>query len=259
MVDASATNNTTQSGGETVTIVTPVKDSRITSDIVAVSGKTKKNSKVVFILNGKELGTSITDDSGLFTKTLSGASQDKNLLQVNLLDGTNAVIAKSEEVIFERAKDTTGFYNIVIKPSTTVETSSGISILVEGDVGMASASISIDGSLLTLKESQPGKYSVDTIAPSRSGSYQLGVNMVSTLGQTIDKKDVATLTVKDPPKVTLVPRFSNVKIVTESKKATFSFELLDAPQELDKFKIAYGTSADALSQEVVTYAASKIQ
>jgi hypothetical protein len=114
-----------------VTIVTPVKDSSITSDMVAVSGKTKKNSKVAFTLNGKDMGTSITDESGLFTKTLSGATQEKNLLQVNLLDGSNAIIAKSEEIIFSRATSTAGYYNIVITPSTTVDISTPLMILVE--------------------------------------------------------------------------------------------------------------------------------
>jgi hypothetical protein len=130
MVEPSTTTGPDMST-ETVTIVTPVKDSSITSDMVAVSGKTKKNSKVAFILNGKDMGTAITDESGLFTKTLSGATQDKNLLQVNLLDGSNAIIAKSEEIIFSRATSSAGYYNIVITPGTTVDTSTPLTILVE--------------------------------------------------------------------------------------------------------------------------------
>lgn len=43
-----------QTSTETVTIVTPVKDSKITTDMIAVSGQTKKNSKVSFLLNGKD-------------------------------------------------------------------------------------------------------------------------------------------------------------------------------------------------------------
>ncbi|MFZ2255756.1 MAG: hypothetical protein WAW59_02560 [Patescibacteria group bacterium] len=90
------------------------------------------------------MGTAITDDEGLFTKTLSGVTQEKNLLQVNLLDGTNTVIASSEEILFERAVSTTGFYNLVVTPGTTVDTSSEISFLVEGEAGMSSVSVSID-------------------------------------------------------------------------------------------------------------------
>lgn len=238
--------------------MTPIKDSSITTDMVAVSGKTKKNSKIAFTLNGKDMGTAITDESGLFTKTLSGATQDKNLLQVNLLDGSNAVIAKSEEIIFSRATSTAGFYNIVITPGTTVDTSTPLTLLVEGDAGMVSASVGLDGSLITLKENQPGKYSTQTSAPSKSGSYLISVSMVNTLGTTIDKKDIATLIVNDPVKPVLIPRFSDIKTVTDGTRVTFSFSVIDAPIDLAKFKIAYGESADSLSQEVMTYSTGQI-
>jgi hypothetical protein len=255
----SAGNAGTDTSGETVTIVTPVKDSSVTSDMVAVSGKSKKNSKVSFVLNGKDMGTAITDESGLFTKTLSGATQDKNLLQVNLLDGANAIVAKSEEIIFSRATSSAGFYNIVITPSTTVDISTPMTILVEGDPGMASASVGLDGSLITLTENQPGKYSTQTSAPSKSGSYLLSVSLVNALGTTIDKKDVATLTVNEPVKPVLIPRFTDIKTVADGAKITLSFAVTDAPADLDKFKIAYGVDADSLSQEVMTYSTGKIQ
>ncbi len=260
MVSAASTSSGSgQVGTETITIVTPVKDSQVISDIIAVSGKTKKNSKVIVTLNGKDVADTITDDSWLFTKTISWATQDKNLLQVRLIDGNNSVVAKSDDVIFGRTKATTGFYNIVIHPGTTVETSTGMSILVEGDAGMSTASVSIDWSLIPLKENQPWKYSANTSAPSKSGSYQIGVNMVSTLGQTIKNDNVATLIVNDPITVTMIPKFTNVKVVTEWKKVTFSFGITDAPKDLEKFKIAYGKDADSLSQEITTTPASKIQ
>jgi hypothetical protein len=39
---------------ETVTVVTPANNTQITEDMVVVSGKTKKNSKVVILLNGQD-------------------------------------------------------------------------------------------------------------------------------------------------------------------------------------------------------------
>jgi hypothetical protein len=39
--------------------------------------------------------------------------------------------------------------------------------------------------------------------------------MVSTLGQTIKNDNVATLIVNDPITVTMIPKFTNVKVVTE--------------------------------------------
>jgi hypothetical protein len=123
---------------------------------------------------------------------------------------------------------------------------------------MASASVGLDGSLIALQENQPGKYSTQTSAPSKSGSYQLSVSMVNTLGTTIDRKDIATLTVNEPVKPVIIPRFSDIKMVTDGAKVTFSFAVTDAPADLAKFKIAYGESADSLSTEVMTYATGKI-
>lgn len=48
---------------ETVTVVTPVSNSKIIDDMVVVSGKTKKNSKVSILLNGQDKGTAISDDT----------------------------------------------------------------------------------------------------------------------------------------------------------------------------------------------------
>jgi len=83
--------------------------------------------------------------------------------------------------------------------------------------------------------------------------------MVNNLGQSTEKKDVVSLNVTDPVQPILIPRFSNIKIVTGTGRAVFTFQVIDAPSDLDKFKIAYGESADSLSQEVMTYSTGKIQ
>ena len=51
-----------QTGQETVTVITPENNSKITNDSVIVSGKTRKNSKVVISLNGKEVGNVLSDE-----------------------------------------------------------------------------------------------------------------------------------------------------------------------------------------------------
>lgn len=242
---------------ETVTVVTPVQGSKITENMVVVSWKTKKNSKVSILLNGQDKGTAISDDTWLFTKTLSDISQEKNILQVQLLDGTNNILAKSPDIVFDKVVETQGFYNIIITPGTTVEASSQINILVEGDVGMTWVSVTIDGSVITLTEAESGKYSASIPAPAVAGEYPVDVSMKSSAGQSIEKKAVTKLAIT--PKAIVLPTFSNLKAVTEWKRVTFSFSVNNAPAELDKFKIAYGESADSLSKETITYSSGKIQ
>lgn len=250
----------TSTSTETITVVTPANNTKIVEDSIVVSGKTKKNSKVSILLNGQDKGNAISDDWGLFTKTLSGITQEKNILQVHLLDGTNAKIAQSEEIVFDRATSTQWFYNIRITPGTTVEASSQIQVSVEGDPGMASSSITIDSSVIALTQTQDGIYVADTVAPLAPWSYPIDVLLQSTNGQSIQKKAATTLIVT-PKKPDIVenPTFSDVKAVTTWKRVTFTFSVKNAPTDLHAFKIAYGESADSLSEEKTTFPASQIQ
>lgn len=90
------TTPTSTGGTETVTITTPEKGSQITGNSVMVSGKTKKNSKVILILNAVEVATLVSDDTGIFTKNLTDITQATNILKVNVLDGNNSIIGSSE-------------------------------------------------------------------------------------------------------------------------------------------------------------------
>jgi len=259
MVEAAAPSWSSNNTEESVIVVTPVQNSKIATSTVVVSGKTRKNSTVSFVLNGKDAWTAIVNDEWLFTKTLSGISQEKNLLRVSLLDGANAVIAQSEEILFDRVQEATGFYNIVVTPGTTVETSAPISILVEGDAWLGSVSVSLDGSSITLSEKEAGKYVSDTVAPIRAGIYALSVSMVTSLWQTIERNDVASLTVIEPERVVLVPRFTDIRSTVDWRRITFEFGVENPPATLDAFKIAYGESASSLTEEVTTFTHTRIQ
>jgi hypothetical protein len=55
-----------------VTIITPETGTKISGDMVVVSGKTRKNSKVNIKLNGQIMGTPVvSDDIGIFSKNIS--------------------------------------------------------------------------------------------------------------------------------------------------------------------------------------------
>jgi phosphotransferase system HPr-like phosphotransfer protein len=69
MVDAAATIITTSD--QSVTIITPENGTRITGDMVMVSGKTRKNSKITLSLNGQDADTVVSDDTGIFTKNIT--------------------------------------------------------------------------------------------------------------------------------------------------------------------------------------------
>ena len=101
---------------------------------------------------------------------------------------------------------------------------------------------------------------IKTIAPLKSGVYNLPITQRDTLGQVknIDSPTKLTITEKLSAPVAAVPTFKNVKTTTTGSRIVFEFGVENAPAELSSFKIAYGKNADTLSQEVTTLDMNKI-
>lgn len=227
-----------------------------------VSGKTRKNSKISLALNGQDAGTIISDESGIFTKNITGITQENNILIAKLLDGSNSPIATSPEIKFGRQVTTVATYGVTIAPSSTVEVSSPIEITVDATPGLSELTVSLDGSILTAKETTSGKYTISTIAPQNAGTYKLSISQKDALGQSKTTESEVSLTTTPKPVVlpTLLPSpsFKNVKAVTTGSKVVFDFSVENAPTDLAGFKIAFGANADSLTQEVTTYTLDRI-
>jgi hypothetical protein len=250
---------------ESITITTPEKGSTVTNDTVMMSGKTKKNSKVLIKLNGAEVGNAISNDDGIYTFKLMNINQQSNILSASVVDGTNTVIGNVESQFSFSAK-APAYYNLSISPSNEVDTGTGISLLVDAEPGLSAVEITLDGTLLVAQEQSPGKYSVSSLSPAKPGSYPVQVNIKNVLGQMTSKSDAAILTTKaapipvTPPVVEAPkPAFKNVMISSDAGRVNINFFVENAPSDLSQFKIAYGENADALSNEVTTYPLEKIR
>lgn len=255
-VDPADVAGTTTGSGESITIITPENNSSVTSDTITVSGKTKKNSKVSIKLNGVDVGTTQSLDSGIFTQTIPNITQSTNILTVSIFDGTNKVVGTAESR-FTLADSGPKYYNTTIRPSNTVDAGSPVSLTIEAEPGLSEVSATIDGSVMVAKEVSSGKYNIDTIAPAHSGSYQVNIALKNSLSKIQSKQNAITLTVNE--KAVVAPNFKNVKIVTEGNKATFTFSVENITPEVTKFKIAYGENPDSLTEQVVTNEVEKIK
>ncbi len=98
-----------------MTITSPSNNSEIPSDSVNVTGTAKKNSKIQIFLNGKQVGESQTSEDGKFIYALKKIDQQQNVLQVKLLDGTDAISGESEKISFSTSTDGPVFNSITIK------------------------------------------------------------------------------------------------------------------------------------------------
>lgn len=224
-----------------MTIITPESGTKISGDMVVVSGKTRKNSKVNIKLNGQVMGTPVvSDDIGIFSKNISGLTQESNIIVAELIDGTNAIIASSPETKFDRVMTSSSTYGVTINPSSTVEASSPIQINIEATPGLSELSISLDGSVFIAKESTSGKYVIDTVAPQKAGTYAFPITQKDALGQSKTTDSPTSLIVTEKVIAPGVPpTFKNIKTVTSGTRITFDFGVENAPENLSGFKIAY--------------------
>jgi hypothetical protein len=247
---------------ESISITVPEKWSTVTSDSIAMSGKTKKNSKILIKLNGKELGNTQTNEDGIFIYKLSGIDQQSNILTASVIDGSNAVIGTIDSQFNYGVKAPT-YYNISISPSKEVDGGTGITLTVDAEPGLSEVTLMIDGVLLTTKEQSPGKYTLQTLSPLKAGTYPVQVTLKNILAQTTTKPDAATLTVKEKP-VFIAPQapkaiFKDVKLMSEWSRVNMNFFVENISKDVVAFKIAYGESANSLSSEVTTFPLEKIK
>ncbi len=266
-----------------VQILTPQMNGEIKGDVVTVSGKTRKNSKVRISLNGEETKTVVSDQDGMFTFPMTDLTLVNNVVKAEIIDADNKVIGSSKEIKFSKSKDTISFYGVVIsdkdgKPSTTLTGSQDMTINVKAMAGLSEAIITFDGAAIPLKEEKPGTYTHTTKAPSKSGSYLLDISLKNETGKTFEKKGISTLTIVDPikpkeepvvePKPEPTPVIPEVKpaafkdIKTETLnnigKVVFAFAVENPPKNLGYFKIQYGKDTKTMTGEVLTHEAKTI-
>jgi hypothetical protein len=149
------------------------------------------------------------------------------------------------------------YYGTSVLPALDLEASTGVTITVDAEPTLTEVGVMLGGTLLIAREQSPGKYVASTTAPAKSGMYAVNVTMKNVLGATMAKTAAVTLNVKE--KEMPVSTFRNVKAVGEGSKANFNFFVDNIPVDVVKFKIAYGDSADSLSQEATTYELGKIR
>ena len=153
-VDAADTTPIPSGSGsqEAVTIITPANNDILNmGDLITVSGYGKKNSKVNIKLNGSDIATITTDNNGLYSKTLPTLTQQSNIVVVELLDGTNKVMSTAQ-VRFSLSNTNPVLNSLTIAPNAMVEASTGITLTVDADPALSEVSITLDGSVILLRE-----------------------------------------------------------------------------------------------------------
>lgn len=262
-VKVSAGEATAVASGELVTITSPDADSTLGGTDLAVTGTTKKNSKVQLFMNGTKALESQTDEKGAFMFQVKNVDQMQNIVSVKVLDGTDKVIGESSKVSVKVGSEGPAFNSVSLSTGATKGTKANdysavagakVAVSVNAEAGLKEVTVTAGTSVEVLKESATaGKYEGEITAPTASGVAQIDVSLKNALGKTTLKTAAATLTVM-LPNVT----FKNIKVEKSDKKAMFTFEIDNEPADLAKFEFSYMTGSSA-PEKSLTFDKTKIK
>lgn len=234
-------------GKETVTITSPDNNSEIPGDSVNVTGTAKKNSKIQIFLNGNKAGESQSGEDGKFIYALKKLDQEQNVLQVKLLDGTDAIIGESAKVSFKIITGGPVFTSLTIKEGEKVTVGTLLNVEISAEAKLKEVTATLGDSTGTFKETTDGVYTGTLTAPSATGSFQITVSLKSDLEKITVKEGAETIETTELPNL-----FKNIKSEIVGKKVIFTFGIDTEPTDLAKFKFQYGTESGTLSKESIT-------
>ena len=229
----------TEAAGD-ITISSPANGDTIPDTKTTVSGTTKKNSKVQIFVNGKKVGDTQSDDAGDFLLPIKTLESDQNVIQAKLLDGTDKVVAQTEQISVTVAASGPAFQAITIKEGNEVAPGTLLHATVSAESGLKEVLVTMNDADQIFTPTKDGDYEGSLTAPAKIGDYPIKVKITSSLGKITTKDVAATLKVVEAQPVDL---FKNVKAEKGDKKVTFTFELLKDSTEIAKFKFKYGKVA----------------
>lgn len=247
-----------------ITITSPDNWMTISENKITVSWTSKKNSKVKYFLNGKELKDleSQTDEKWAFSTEIKNLTQSTNVIQVKVLDGNDKIIAASSNFSVNIENSWPVFKWLTIKEWEQAPAWSEISIIMTADIGLSEVNVMLGDDTQSLTESTqtPWTYEWKLTLPATAWDYSIDISLKNNLWKATSKKSVATI------KAIESNIFKNIKSVTGDKKVTFTFEVTPDKPEYVKFKFTYWTNSETLmtagdtqNKESITFEKTKIK
>ncbi len=238
-----------------ITISSPDNGVTISDSKVKVTWNSRKNSKLKFFLNTKEVWESQTSEDWSFAYDMEWLVPGDNAINVQVLDWTDKVIAESDKIFVKLESSWPIFKNVIIKEWNEAQAWSQINIQVMAEEWLTEASVSINGIQEILKESATAwVYEWKITLPDQSWDYNVDVTLKNSLGKVTTK--TSAITIKTGKNI-----FENVKSQVSDKKVTFTFtaDQYQDQNKIVKFKIKYGTWIDLLTNESITFEKEKIK
>ena len=240
-------------------ITSPEEWTKIFEWKTSVAWVARKNSKVKAFVNLKEVWEAQTDKDGNFNFDINWLTQTNNKIEVKLYDWNDKMIT-SKTVSVQVDAEWPTFNWLTVKEWDTVAPWATLNIEVSAEAWLKDVKVMLGEETQGLAESEneEWKYTWTIAAPSEVWEYPIKVVL---------KDEQNKETVKDNAKTIVVERkeslLKNIQVAAATnpndKKINFKFELNWEAKDVVKFKIKYGSWADNLDKEVLTYEKEKIE
>lgn len=249
------TKDATPPGKSDIVIKDPVTNTTVSTKSVPVSGTSKPTSSINIKLNGTKVETAQTDVSGNFSVTVDTLKAGDNILVAEVLDGTGAVVGTSAPVTIKFSTEVPKLTSLTIKEGDEFFAGESITFVGTGDPSLKSVQIKVGDVTTILLEDKNKLWTYTGVMKTSEFEWEFKATAVleTQLGVKAEQKDMTSFR-------TITAEIENIKIeTTPDKKVKFTFELTPDLDQIEYFKIKYGTASGKYSKEIITFEKSEIK
>ncbi|RAL55712.1 hypothetical protein BLD25_04210 [Candidatus Gracilibacteria bacterium GN02-872] len=239
-------------GKQEITFISPEEGLTIGEPKIKVSGSTVKNHKVKLIVNKTEKYDLTSNNNGVFEKDVENLKNGENVFQAQVFDADDKVIGETNELKIK--VETNGLFVKSLKlipEEVFVEAPYSIELIA--NTGLKEASVVINDTVITLKESGEGVYKGNSTAPKKAGTYKVDVNLVNDMGHKFNELGVTSLKVKELNSSLDKEKKEEPEPKEEPKKEAFTGKMSSASSERDPLKITGLKLVELKTKSILTW------
>lgn len=196
------TQNDTQVVNESIEIISPQNNLTIWKNSISVSWESKKNHKILIMVNEKDAFYTTTNSEGIFEKTVDWLEDWENFINAYILDSDEQRIWESNRVLINISASLPQFKKITLMPlssSWEVEEWKNVIVNVFATSGLTEVSMIINDWVISLAESDAwvyvGNFNVPDFNDTGKNEYSIDVILKNNLWHNVTEKDVASMKV----------------------------------------------------------------
>lgn len=232
-----------------IAIKSPTDGSRLGTNLVILTGQGNENINLKIFDNDTKIGDSETDADGFFSFEVKSLQSGAHNFYVMTDDGR---VSKAVAVTIDTLAPVLNSFQT--DADGDVVPGSAVTITVQSEPKLEQAKIRIQGIEQPMTESvtESGTYEVTFAAPSQDGQFPIDVILIDSLSNKAEFSGKGTVSVRSPEAVS-PPAVLGLEGAPGDSVISLAWQpVVDHEREIQKYRVYYGLSLDALNQTVDT-------